>query len=104
MAQFIYSAAPRPVPEVALAAAIGLMAGITGRAYNISGTGLNQYVLLLAMTGAGKEAAASGINKLMNTIKMQVPTSTGFIGPSEISSAQRFSNILAISLNHSSVY
>jgi hypothetical protein len=86
LAQFIYSAAPRPVPEVALAAAIGLMAGITGRAYNISGTGLNQYVLLLAMTGAGKEAAASGINKLMNTIKMQVPTSTGFIGPSEISS------------------
>jgi len=69
-----------------LAAAIGLMAGICGRAYNISGTGLNQYVLLLAMTGAGKEAAASGINKLMGTIKMQVPTSTGFIGPSEISS------------------
>jgi hypothetical protein len=86
LTSFIYGAAPRPVPEVALAAAIGLMAGITGRAYNISGTGLNQYVLLLAMTGAGKEAAASGINKLMNTIKMQVPTSTGFIGPSEISS------------------
>lgn len=86
IASFIYQAAPRPVPEVALAAAIGLLAGITGRAYNISGTGLNQYVLLLAMTGAGKEAAASGINKLMNTIKMQVPTSTGFIGPSEISS------------------
>lgn len=86
IAQFIYSAAPRPVPEVALAASIALMAGITGRAYNISGTGLNQYVLLLAMTGAGKEAAASGINKLMNMIKMQVPTSYGFIGPSEISS------------------
>jgi len=62
------------------------MAGITGRAYNVSGTGLNQYVLLLAMTGAGKEAAASGINKLMSMIKMQVPTSYGFIGPSEISS------------------
>lgn len=86
LAQFIYQAAPRPVREVALSAAIALMAGITGRAYNISGTGLNQYVLLLAMTGAGKEAAASGINKLMNTIKMQVPSSTGFIGPSEISS------------------
>lgn len=86
IATFIYQAAPRPVPEVALAAAISLMAGICGRAYNISGTGLNQYVLLLAMTGAGKEAAASGINKLMGTIKMQVPTSSGFIGPSEISS------------------
>ena len=86
IAQFIYQAAPRPVPEVALAASIGLMAGICGRAYNISGTGLNQYVLLLAMTGAGKEAAAEGIDKLMATIKMQVPTSTTFIGPGEISS------------------
>lgn len=86
IASFIYQAAPRPVPEVALSAAIALMAGICGRAYNISGTGLNQYVLLLAMTGAGKEAAASGINKLMGKIKFQVPTSSGFIGPSEISS------------------
>lgn len=51
LAQFIYAAAPRPVPEIALAGAIGLMAGITGRAYNVSGTGLNQYVLLLAQTG-----------------------------------------------------
>jgi NrS-1 polymerase HBD domain len=88
IAQFIYAAAPRPVPEIALAAAIGLMAGITGRAYNISGTGLNQYVLLLGMTGVGKEAAASGIDRLMNTIRFQVPTSTGFIGPSEIASGQ----------------
>ncbi len=86
LAQFIFKAAPRPVPEVALAAAIGLMAGITGRAYNVSGTGLNQYILLLAMTGAGKEAAAEGIDKLMATIKMQVPTSTTFIGPGEIPS------------------
>lgn len=88
IAQFIYQAAPRPVPEIALAAAIGLMAGITGRAYNVSGTGLNQYVLLLAMTGAGKEAMAIGIEKLMNTIKSQVPTSSGFLGPSEIASGQ----------------
>jgi hypothetical protein len=88
IAQFIYAAAPRPVPEIALAAAIGLMAGICGRAYNISGTGLNQYVLLLGMTGVGKEAAASGIDRLMNSIRFQVPTSVAFIGPSEIASGQ----------------
>ena len=69
-----------------MAAAIGLMAGICGRAYNISNTGLNQYVLLLAMTGAGKEAMAEGIDKLMSDIKMQVPSSSSFIGPGEISS------------------
>lgn len=88
IAQFIYAAAPRPVPEIALAAAIGLMAGICGRAYNISGTGLNQYVLLLAMTGTGKEAMASGIDKLMNSVRSTVPTSAHFIGPSEIASGQ----------------
>src|SRR6185312_1152894 len=36
IALFIYQSSPRPVPEIALAAAIGLMSGITGRAYNVS--------------------------------------------------------------------
>lgn len=88
IAHFIYSAAPHPVPEIALAAAIGLMAGIAGRAYNVNGEGLNQYVLLVAKSGTGKEAMASGIDKLMNAIKMMVPTANGIIGPAEISSGE----------------
>lgn len=95
LAQFIYAAAPRPVPEVALAGAIGLMAGIAGRAYNISGTGLNQYVLLIAQTGIGKESLSSGIDRLMNAIRMQVPTSNNFIGPSEIASGQALTKHLS---------
>lgn len=88
LASFIYQSSPRPVPEIALAAAIGLMSGISGRAYNVSGTGLNQYVLLLASTGSGKEAMQAGISKLINIIKQQVPTAINFIGPSEIASGQ----------------
>lgn len=88
IAQFIYQAAPRPVPEIALAGAIGLMAGICGRAYNVSNTGLNQYILLLAKTGMGKEGMASGIDKLMSAALMQVPTANDFIGPSHIASGQ----------------
>lgn len=88
LAQFIYNAAPRPVPEVALAGAIGLLAGIAGRAYNISGTGLNQYVLLIAQTGVGKESLASGIDRVMNAVQVQVPTAVDFVGPSEIASGQ----------------
>lgn len=88
IAQFIYAAAPRPVPEIALAGALGLVAGIVGRAYNISGTGLNQYVLLLAPTGTGKEAIGSGIDKLMAAVLRTVPASADFIGPGEIASAQ----------------
>ena len=88
LARFIFEAAPRPVPEIALAGAIGLMAGVAGRAYNVSGTGLNQYVLLLAPTGTGKEAIASGIDKLMAAVLRTVPAANEFVGPAEISSAQ----------------
>jgi len=88
IAQYIYAQAPRPVPEIALAGALGLVAGIVGRAYNISGTGLNQYVLLLAPTGTGKEAIASGIDKLMAQVVRTVPAASDFIGPGEIASSQ----------------
>lgn len=99
IADFLYQAAPRPVPEIALAGAIGLMAGITGRAYNISGTGLNQYILVLAKTGRGKEAAASGIDKLMNAVKMQVPSSTRFRGPGIINSGQALTKYINTTSN-----
>lgn len=99
LAQFIYSAAPRPVPEIALAGAIGLMAGVCGRAYNISGTGLNQYVLMLAKTGRGKESIASGIDKLMNIIRPTVPTSARFRGPGIINSGQALTKHLSTTSN-----
>jgi hypothetical protein len=95
VAQFIYMQAPRPVPEIALAGAIGLIAGIVGRAYNISSTGLNQYVLLLAATGNGKEAIASGIDKIMAEVAKKVPNANNFIGPAEISSAPAMVKYLA---------
>jgi len=88
MARFIYDASPRPVREISICAAIGMLAGIVGRAYNVSGTGLNTYVLLLAPTGTGKEAMASGINKLFGSIKNTVPASADFRGPAEIASGQ----------------
>ena len=88
IAQFIYSAAPRPVPEIALAAAMGIMSGITGRCYNISGTGLNQYIVLLARTGTGKEQMSSGISKLLGSISSTVKDSYLFYGPSKIQSQE----------------
>jgi hypothetical protein len=88
IAKFIFAAAPRPVAEIALAGAIGLMSGVCGRAYNISATGLNQYTIVLGKTGRGKEAIASGIDRLMQSIKFTVPTSANFIGPGDISSGQ----------------
>jgi hypothetical protein len=89
------------VPEIALAGAIGLMAGICGRAYNISNTGLNQYVLLLAPTGSGKEAMASGISRLMTTVATKEGTKAAldFIGPGDIASGQALLKYLSKTSN-----
>lgn len=95
IAQFVYAQAPLPVPEIALAAAIGIMSGICGKAYNISNTGVNQYTLLISPTGSGKEAIASGINKIMRKVKELVPSAMEFIGPAEISSPQALTKCLA---------
>jgi hypothetical protein len=110
IARYIYAAAPRPVHELAIAGALGLMAGIVGRAYNVSGTGLNLYLLVLAATGTGKEAISSGIAKLVTQVaaiktsgEMSAPSITKFIGASEISSGQAIYKALAKQPNYLSV-
>lgn len=71
VAEFIEANAPRPMRETALAGAIALVAGIAGRAYNISrpATGLQQYMIVVAPTGYGKEAARSSINDLLSRLR-----------------------------------
>jgi hypothetical protein len=76
------------VPEIALAASIALLSGICQRQYNVSGTGLNQYIILIAKTGRGKEAARTGINTLFRAVRDrgQVPSVDQFKGPAAYSS------------------
>ncbi len=95
IAKFIYASSARPVREISLAAAIGLMAGVCGQAYNVSGTGLNMYILMLAETGRGKEAMANGADKLFEAIKLSVPSSKDFRGPASINSGQALLKNLA---------
>jgi hypothetical protein len=94
IALHIFKTATRPVPEIAIGAAIALVAGICGRSYNVSGTGLNQYIILLAKTGAGKEGAATGIEELIAAIRPAVPMVDQFMGPSAFASGQALVKVL----------
>ena len=88
IAEYVYKSSPRPVKEFGLAASIALLSGVAGRCFNVSGTGLNQYTLMLAPSGVGKEAMASGINRLIDGISETVPDAEGFLGASDIASPQ----------------
>lgn len=88
VAAYILASAQRPVPEIALAGGLAFVAGLCARQYNVSNTGLNLYVILLAETGRGKEAAASGIETLVNTMRMRVPSIETFMGPGSYASGQ----------------
>lgn len=88
IAKFIYNSAPRPVWEVAVAGALSFLSGLIGRHYNINGSGLGLYTVMLAKTGRGKEAANSGISSLMAEVSKNVPAVMMFRGPSHIASGQ----------------
>lgn len=88
VAQYIYASSVRPVREIALGAALGLVAGIAGRAYNVNGTGLNQYLLLVAKTGTGKEDGPKGVERLLAALRPSVPMIDEFVGPGAFASGQ----------------
>lgn len=79
---------PRPVPEISTAAALGFAAGLLGRSYNISGVGLNQYILLLGGTGTGKEGMATAVDAMVSAIRPTIPMIDEIIGPSAFASGQ----------------
>lgn len=88
MAEYFYATSIRPVKEISILAALALVAGVAGRAFNVSGSGLNQYLILLARTGSGKEGAAKAIEHLITAVRPQVPAIDQFIGPAAFSSGQ----------------
>lgn len=94
IAKFIFDFAPRPVKEIAIAGALSFMAGLVGRHYNIGGTGLNLYVVMLAETGRGKEAAPDGIEALVTAVRQTMPTIDQFMGPGQIASGQALTRAL----------
>ena len=68
VASFIYHSGSRPVKEVAVVAALGLFAGMFGKAFNVGTTGINLYIVLVARSAIGKESMHSGLGYILRSM------------------------------------
>lgn len=99
IAHLIYHNAPRPVREVAIVSALGLLAGVCGRSWLTPNgdSGLNVYIVLLARSGIGKEAMSSGISMFIKAACHREPPVADFYSFANYASGQALIN--AVSLN-----
>lgn len=95
IARFIYQSSMRPVPEVAIVSALGLLAGICGKAFMIPQSGLNMYIILVARSGVGKEAMHSGISHIVNSVRTTVPSIMNFVTFADFVSGPALSKYVA---------
>lgn len=93
LAKYLYCYAASPVPEYAIATAIAFFAGICGRTWIYSGTGLNHDIIVLGESGTGKNIAHQGIANIANQLTA-TPIGT-FIVNAKMASSQALLKNLA---------
>lgn len=86
LAQYIFNSSYLPIKEVSITAALGLMAGMCGKAWHIPGSGLNLYIVLVARSAIGKEALHSGIANVVSACLMQSPIFGNYVDFTEYAS------------------
>jgi hypothetical protein len=86
IAQFLYSNSILPIKEVSICAALGLVAGICGKAWHIPKSGLNLYIVLVARSATGKEALHDGISTLVSACVPKFPQFGNYVDFTEYAS------------------
>jgi Protein of unknown function (DUF3987) len=76
IARWLLDVAMLPVPEVATVTTLGILAGLTGRAWTTPApcTGLNIYLILVARSATGKEALHEGAGRLLVALRRKIPS------------------------------
>lgn len=69
LSKHFYRNSYRPVREVSIIAALAIMSGICGKSWNINGTGLNAYYILISRSGIGKDGLYDSINALIEQME-----------------------------------
>lgn len=92
--------------EVAVVSAIGLVAGICGRKFNVSNTGLNVYLTLIMDTGMGKDSIVKFITKALFDVVDEGDglATSSFLGKSKFTGSKAIVNRMKNALSQISVF
>jgi len=92
--------------EVAVVSAVGLVAGIAGRKFNVSNTGLNVYLTLIMDTGMGKDSIVKFISRALFDIVDEGDglATSSFLGKSKFTGAKAIVNRMKSALSQISVF
>lgn len=107
LAQDAYEMQLYQYKEVAIVSAIGLVAGIAGRKFNVSRTGLNVYLTLIMETGMGKDSIGKFIThslfSAMNDGEGNL-IAPSFLGKAKFTGAKAIVNAMKSALSQVSVF
>lgn len=94
-----------PNKVLAIVTGFCIVAGIIGRRYNVSGTGLNIYAAVMARSGIGKSVAKNSINGVLSnhSQKLMSPYES-FIGDEEATGTKAIINMLQEGLSKVCAY
>lgn len=96
LVNYVYRGSYMPIPEVAVAAALGVLAGICGKAFlTPTDTGLNLYIVLIAKSATGKEGMHDAASAVMNAVREHVPLAQEFFVFEDFASGQALLKRLA---------
>lgn len=71
LARYMFAISLRPVKDIAILSALALLSGVCGKAWNThTRGGLNNYFILVARSGLGKDAFRSNIQNVLQTVEM----------------------------------
>jgi len=84
LANHFYERANFPVKEVAICTALGIVAGVGGRTYNINRMGINLYLTLLMRTGMGKDSIQKHVTQILD----KFPQGESFLGSKTFTSGK----------------
>lgn len=95
LAYSMYINSQRPIPEIAIISTLGLLAGISGRRFQISNTGLNNYFVLVGKSAIGKEALHSNLSKIVHEMQGHVPAIVRYVDFTSYASGQALSKAIS---------